>query len=127
MAGDFIRWQKGLTRKPEVLQVASRLGVSAVTAAGHMMQLWEWADDVTTTGFVPGATPDLMDAIAGLPGLAEAMAATMPHPWIEIYDGQGAQFANYERHNGQCAKKRMQENERLRKWRERKKAEQQEG
>jgi hypothetical protein len=122
MAGDFIRWQKGLPRKPEVLQVASRLGVSAVTAAGHMMVLWEWADDVTIDGNVSGATAQLLDSIAGLPGLSDAMAATVPHPWL-LLDHTGVTFVHYDRHNGQCAKKRMQENDRLRRWREAQKTE----
>lgn len=113
MAGDFIRWQKGLSRKPEVLQVARRLGISPAAAAGHMMVLWEWADDVTVDGNVPGATADLMDSIAGMPNLCDALQRTMPHPWL-LLDSSGATFVRYERHNGQCAKRRMADAERKR-------------
>jgi len=120
MAGDFIRWEKGLTRKPEVLQVAAKLGLSAVTAAGHMMLLWEWADDATTDGYIPGATPQLTDAIAGFPGISEAMGATLPRPWLEFF-AEGVRFPNYERHNGRCAKKRISDAERLRAWRKKQK------
>lgn len=45
MAGDWLKWTKGLARKPEVLHIAAQLGRSRHEVASVLMELWEWADD----------------------------------------------------------------------------------
>jgi hypothetical protein len=118
MAGDFIRWQKGLHRKPEIGQIARATGLNPCDVSARCMIVWEWADEVTATGVVDGATREQVDMIAMHQGFAAAMESTRPHAWL-LVDDQGITFPNYERHNGQCAKKRQEDNERLRRWRER--------
>ncbi len=111
MAGDFIRWEKGLCRKPEVIQMARKLGISIPETAARCMMFWEYADEATTTGDLPGVTEDVIDEIAGIQGLAKAMSETVPNPWLDLSE-TGAFITNYERHNGKCAKKRAQDADR---------------
>lgn len=106
MAGDFIRWEKGLCRKPEIIQMARKLKRSIPEVAARCMMFWEYADEATTDGHLPGVTEEVIDEIAGLPGLAKAMSETVPAPWLSITD-LGALILNYDRHNGRCAKKRL--------------------
>lgn len=101
MAGHWIQWEKGLTRKPEVMQIAAALGCTDQHAAACCMLVWEWADDVTVDGLVK-ARLDAVDRIAGQPGLADAMADC---GWLVVSDS-AIQFPHYDRHNGQCAKAR---------------------
>lgn len=101
MAG-WIKWQKGLTRKPEVIQIAAALGVTEQHAAACCMLVWEWTDDVTTEGLIR-VMPESIDRIAGQPGLATAMEDA---GWL-ICSDSAIQFPNYDRHNGNCTKARM--------------------
>lgn len=113
MAGDFIRWEKGLCMKPEIVQIATRLSIPIPEAAGRCMLVWEWADGATADGYLAGITAEFIDHVAGLKGFARAMEDTRPHGWI-ILDEIGATIINYEKHNGACAKKRLVDAERKR-------------
>ncbi len=120
MAGDFIRWQKGLQHKPEVGQIARATGLDVFSVAARLMAIWCWADEVTTTGVVDGATREQVDLLAMHTGFCAAMEGCRPHGWIMV-DDDGVSFPNYDRHNGQCAKKRVMEAQRVRRWREQQK------
>lgn len=125
MAGDWIKWTKGLTRKPEVIQVAHRLKISRHAAAGLLMEVWEWADDnvlidETVSGFDPDNCPgivrlgdqpeQLFDATFDVAGLADALTAV---GWIAIRSGS-LTFPNFARHNGKSAKARALDSARKR-------------
>jgi hypothetical protein len=116
MAGDYIPWHKGLVRKPEVAQIARRTGLDAFSVSARLMCVWEWADEVTISGHIEGADQDQIDMIAMHIGFADAMMATRPGPWLVI-DRTGATFPNYDRWNGQCAKRRQMDAERKRRHR----------
>lgn len=125
MAAEWIKWSKGLARKPEVMQIAHRLGVSRHAAAGILMEVWEWADDNViiddgASGFDPDNCPgsvrlgeqslSLFDATFGVSGLADAMTAV---GWIVIRSGSLV-FPNFARHNGKSAKARALDSARKR-------------
>lgn len=101
MAGHWIKWEKGLLRKPEIMEIAQALNVSDQHAASCCMAVWEWADDVTTDGLVR-AQAAAVDRIAGQDGFASAMEAV---GWLKVSDSC-VQFPNYDRHNGRTAKER---------------------
>lgn len=101
MAGHWIKWEKGLARKPEVMEIAAALGVTDQHAAACCMMVWEWADDVTVDGLIR-AKPEAVDRVSGQPGLAAAMEAC---GWLVVSES-AVQFPNYDRHNGSCAKAR---------------------
>jgi len=117
MAADWIKWQKGLLRKPEVIQIAARLGLSRREAGALLMEVWEWADenvyiDDSASGFDPDNCPgsvrlgdspaSLFDATFAVAGLADAMTAV---GWMHVRSGSLV-FPNFGRHNGKSAKAR---------------------
>ena len=102
MAGDWIKWDKGLTRKPKILALARVLQCSRWKTAALCMEFWEWADDVTRDGEVRGVTLEDIDAMIGVEGFANALTEL---DWITMTE-QGIQIPKFSRHNGQPAKAR---------------------
>ena len=96
MAGDWIKWTKGLTRKPEVISIAARLGRSRQETAAILMEIWEWADEISSDGNVPSVTCVTLDALTNTPGISNAMIEVK---WLEDL-GNGMIFPNFSRHNG---------------------------
>lgn len=109
MAGDWIKWSKGLTRKSEVIRMASAMHLPPAQIAGHLMEFWEWADDnsyinengdgVVTLGSLQ---PETLDQILHAPGLS---AALMEVGWLTSNNGI-LSLLNFGRHNGETAKTR---------------------
>jgi len=114
MAGDWIKWTKGLTRKPEVISIATRLGLSRRETAAVLMELWEWADETTENGVIEMSRSQRdrchVDDVTNVTGLSQAMCDV---GWL-IESDTGIIFPNFERHNGKSAKKRALECERQR-------------
>lgn len=119
MAGDWIKWTKGLARRREVLGIASRLSISPAHAAGLCMLFWEWLDDNVTpsqidengNAFVTLGTlrHDFIDALVGVEGFASALT---DEGWIHSETGYLV-VPNYCRHNSQTAKARALTAERV--------------
>ena len=107
MAGHWIPWECGLTRKREVVIISRALGVSRLEAAAMCMSVWEWAQDQSLDGLIVGMSPvEISDAVS-LPGIGEAMQQA---GWL--IPGEGCvQFPNWERFNGRPAKARLQKSE----------------
>lgn len=105
MAGDWIKWLKGLTRKSEVLQIARLLKRDRHEIAGRLMVLWEWADNETEDGHVPGGTAEFVDEHVGVSGFFGALETA---GWARSTD-QGISLVNWSRHNGESAKKRARD------------------
>lgn len=118
MAGDWIKWAKGLTRKREVVVLASKLGRDRREIAGRLMELWEWCDenlseaDFDETGhaslIIGDNCPDFVDETVGLKGFAAAMASPEV-AWLVLGDGGRVTFPNFANHNGKPAKTRLLE------------------
>jgi len=118
MAGLWIEWEKGLARKPEVLQLARILGSTPQHAAGCCMLFWEWTEDVTENGIIPGVTPADASFATGVEGIGEALLEV---GWL-IETDDGIVLPNWERHNGDPAKKRARNAQRMRVARAKKRA-----
>ncbi len=124
MAGDWLKWTKGLSRKPEVFRLANKLGIDRHEVAGRLMTLWEWADDNinddqidesgTASVTIEADQTKLVDDIVGVAGFADAMSAV---GWITIRNGSLA-FPNFARHNGETSKQRALANDRKKRQRE---------
>ena len=54
MAGSWIKWDRGLSRKPEVIAIAAALKLDRRLVAACCMEVWEWSDDVTEDGRIEG-------------------------------------------------------------------------
>lgn len=129
MAGDWIKWVKGLAKRPEVLHMAHLLGKSRHEVAGLLCEFWEWADENVDVpilsaseadacpGYVrlPSASSTLVDSLSGADGFAEAMTAV---GWLIVRDG-ALVFPKFGRHNGKSAKRRALDAERKRTCRDR--------
>ena len=102
MAGLWIEWEKGLVRKPEVMRIARLMGCTPQHAAACCMMVWEWAEDVTENGMIPGVTAADVSFAAGVEGIGGAMIQA---GWLLETD-DAVVFPNWERHNGEPAKRR---------------------
>lgn len=103
MAGDWIKWEKGLARKREVMSVAHKLSVDRRVIAAACMEVWEWADGETDDGHVEGVPMGVIDDVAGLTGFADALVGV---GWLRVTEG-GLSFPKFDRHNGETAKRRL--------------------
>jgi hypothetical protein len=110
MAGDWIKWDKGLAWKPEVLAIAAKLKMTRKEVAATLMELWEWADEITEDGHAPSVTFVTVDERTGVAGLSRAMSEVR---WLHQTD-EGVCFPKFERHNGASAKARLLAAERKR-------------
>ena len=115
----WIKWAKGLIRRPEVLQIASRLGRSPREVAAILMELWEWADDnvvpenesAKCPGFVrivSGNCPPI-DGILSVDGLTKCLVDV---GWLIVHEDR-IEFPKFGRHNGKSAKQRALDAERV--------------
>lgn len=115
MAGDWIKWSKGLPDKPEVVRIAGALGLSREVVVCRLMRLWEWCDDnipdeairENGSAFVElsprdGDNAAFVDALVGTPKFADSLAAV---GWIRFRNGR-VELPNFGRHNGETAKTR---------------------
>jgi len=114
MAGNWIKWVKGLTRRTEVVRMStghlSGINADRRRIAVACMEFWEWADDETTDGALSGCTPAFVDDLVALPGFFAAMVSV---GWI-VETPQGIVIAHFERHNGESAKQRAMDADRKR-------------
>lgn len=116
MAGDWIKYVKGLEQKPEVVQIAGVLSIPREFVVCRLMKLWSWTDDnipeenISSTddsAFVKMSPKNddnmaFVDALVGTPGFAAAMASAC---WIRFRHGR-IELPNFGRNNGETAKTR---------------------
>jgi hypothetical protein len=108
MAGDWIKMNKSLPRDPRVVRISSALKADRLRTVGGLLSAWCLADELTSDGNLDAYTPELLDELIGLPGLARQMEAV---GWLVIGDGF-LEFPRFDEHNGQSAKRRAQDNAR---------------
>lgn len=110
----WIKLREDLEDDPATVSIAKRCTVTAAHAVGKLARAWSWAGRLSRDGRVPFATPQMLDDVVRMPGLAEAMAAV---GWLEIGEAY-LLFPNWDRHNSSSAKERALGAERIRKHRE---------
>ncbi len=102
MAGDWIKVQTCTPDKPEVHQIAERLGIDPDAVTGKLIRIWCWADQQTADGNAASVTKSLLDRVSGVTGFADSLISV---GWLEKTDA-GFLFPNFDRHNGNSAKTR---------------------
>lgn len=114
MAGDWVKWVKGLASRREVIVIASKMRRDPHEIAGRLMVFWEWCDENFSDDDVVGENvslilgdncPAFVDALCGLPGMADALS-TPEVNWLQFRSGGQIVFPNLARHNGTSAKTR---------------------
>jgi len=112
------KWIKIETHTPdktEIRHLARLCHCSQAEAFLAFFRVLVWLDEQTEDGHVDFFTAEDADDIAGVKGIGAALAAVR---WI-IFGPSGAVVANWDRHNGQSAKRRCLDAERSRRLRER--------
>lgn len=109
MAGDWIKFESTTPDKPEVVAMASVLGIDQDAVVGKLMRLWVWADQNSVNGNGVTVTSSFLDRITFCPGFAKAMRDV---GWLSGDDG-AMSLPNFERHNGKTAKERAVTNRRV--------------
>jgi hypothetical protein len=102
MAGDWLKVEKDTPDKPEILSLASLLGISPDDAFGKCFRFWRWADSHTTDGTFRGLTPGMIDAQFSCKNFADALSKV---GWLRIRNGR-VQIPDFEKHMGESAKQR---------------------
>lgn len=102
MAGDWIKVQKDTPDKPEVLAIASRMGLDPDAVVGKLIRIWSWFDTHTVDGNALSVTFSFLDRLTGVTGFAEQVAIV---GWLE-QNGHSLMLPNFGNHNGETAKKR---------------------
>ena len=82
--------------------MARSMGLSPLYVAACCMLVWAWAEDVTENGLIEGVTAADVSFAAGIEGIAEAMVEA---GWL-IETGDAVALPNWDRHNGEPAKRR---------------------
>lgn len=115
MAGEWIKLECATPDKPEVMRAARRLGVERDLVFGKLVRMWGWFDRNSVDGLVDGAVSTDVDALVGLEGFASAL---MYVGWLHCDDdAEYVSLPNFDRHNGETAKKRALKNKRQANWR----------
>lgn len=109
MAGVWIPWVKGLTRRREVLQIASTLGLSRREAACCCMEVWEWCDDegefdMSRNCHVFVTDLSFLDELVGVKNFGQALVNV---GWAKTEDGKLITFPALGQWVGKSAKERV--------------------
>jgi hypothetical protein len=88
--------------KPEIMQIADELGISPEAAFGHLCRVWIWADQQSLNGHAINVTEKGLARVSGHAGMVTAMRKV---GWVTGSDG-ALSLPNFDKHNGETAKKR---------------------
>lgn len=102
MAGDWLKVEKDTPEKPEILAMATDLGLDPEIVFAKCFKAWRWADSHTADGNAPCVTAVWLDALLHAPRFADALVKV---GWLVVRNGS-LQFPNFEQHMGQSGKRR---------------------
>jgi len=111
MAGDWIKMRVDLADDPSVIGIAVALDCSEFEVVGMLHRFWSWADAQSVNGHATSVTKEWIDRYVQRTGFAEALGKA---GWLKEEKG-GISIPNFDRHNGQSAKKRVLDAQRQRK------------
>lgn len=102
MNGDWIKIEHVMPDKPEIVKMASLLGIEQDLVVGKIIRLWIWADQQEETCEDMPITYEFIDRITFCNGFANALADV---GWLYGFDGF-ISFPNFDSHNGKSTKKK---------------------
>lgn len=115
MAGDWIKMRTNLWTDGRVRLLARLLKCNVATVTGVTFRLWSIADQHSIDGVLNGYDAAAVDGEVGVPGAAAALADERIG-WL-IIEPDRVVIPRFNEHNGESAKRRAQENARVRAWR----------
>lgn len=121
MAGDWIKMRVDLHTDPKVVRIACAVCAHGVrgeasksaqrcAVVGALHLVWCLFDTHSVDGQLEGYTPEVVDELVGISGFAAAMASV---GWLDSTP-KGLTMHNFQRHNGQGAKRRAMHADRVR-------------
>ena len=113
MAGDWIKMRVNLSTDPAVKAMARNLKIDAFSVVGRLHTFWAWADEHTENGEIPWVTFKDIDDLVSKRGFAAQLELV---GWL-INLGEAIRLPNFDRHNGDSAKRRVMETEKKRRQR----------
>ena len=113
MAGEWIKMRLDLASDPGVNRIRRATSLDSDAIVGKLHRLWSWADVHTTDGIASGVDAAWVDEFAGSTGFAEGMIAA---GWL-VCDVESVRFVNFDRHNGESAKRRCTQKTRIERFR----------
>jgi len=102
MAGDWLKFEKSTSDKPEVWAMADQLAIDPDAVVGKLLRVWAWFDEQSEEGNAPSVSKSLLDRRVGVSGFCDAMVLC---GWM-LDDGKEVTLPNFDRHNGKTAKNR---------------------
>lgn len=102
MAGDWLKIEIDTPDKPEIWAMADDLGIDPDAVFGKLFRVWSWFDQHTESGNAPSVTKSLLDRKVGVTGFVNSM---LKAGWLVEEEGV-ITMPNFEKHNGNSAKKR---------------------
>jgi hypothetical protein len=115
MAGEWIKVEISTPNKPEVMRMARLLKIDRDAVFGKLLRLWAWFDTNSVDGVVDGVVSTDVDEVCYQVGFCDALKAV---GWIVVdQSNERISLPNFDRHNGESAKKRALKNESQAKWR----------
>jgi hypothetical protein len=114
MAGDWIKMRSDLFTHPKVVRIASAVKADTLRTVGGLMSVWCLFGAHSTDGILDGYTPETLDDHLRWPGFAAAMTLVN---WLHITkdeNGESLALPEFDTHNGQSAKRRVQDADRKR-------------
>jgi hypothetical protein len=113
MAGDWIKVEINTPDKPEVLAMAESLEIDPDAVFGKLFRVWSWFDQQSLNGNAGSVTGNALkrfiDRLVALQGFADCMQKA---GWLS-----DSGVPNFDRHNGESAKKRALTNKRVKRLR----------
>lgn len=109
MALNWIKVEKATARKPEILKIASDLGIHSDHAFGLCIRFWCWCDDQMESGYAQSVTPVALDSVFSCDGLTHALIKV---GWLTT-ENDMLVIPNWDRHLSKSAKKRALSAERM--------------
>lgn len=112
----WIKMRIELQTHPKVVRILSAMRPQSVRSAtdkfwiiGGLHAVWCVFDMHSEDGVLVGYTPEALDHIIGLPGIADAM---MEVGWLEYDGAQTLTLPEFDEHNSQSAKRRAEDQKR---------------
>jgi hypothetical protein len=116
MGADWIKVSKDTPKKPELAIMAQKLNISLGDAFLEWFNAYSWADSITANGAIPFLSLVDGDRLSGCLSGTFAALASKEVGWI-LEKTRGFSFRKWDRHNGECAKRRALDSEKKRKQR----------
>jgi hypothetical protein len=110
MAGDWIKMRTNLAQDPAVFRIMRASKLDRFAVIGRLHAFWSWADEHTVDGEIHGVDLEDIDVVCQTKGFSAHLVLV---GWLEVLDGC-IRVPNFSRHNGDSAKRRMNDTEKKR-------------